>query len=290
MQKLLIFALLCALFIFSIARRGPGKEITPPVKIPPVKLPPVKLPPKPVMRTCYFIADPHAKTLTNVYFEAQGIGDWIAYKGPHMTISYRGQKMPGNRWVGIVEWFARIGDFTVRSKGNQITVDGHLHPLNKPNKVAMGATSVTWNNKSVQLRTRGEEADFQFFGTFWNLNIRSTRDPSKIKGLCMKQFLPSKAFPHPKPAAVIMTPAASCPKRTQYVTWCKKHNKTQHAIDRCVFDRCAGTGKALENEIIKREDKERQKTVQKLPKVQQKVIKLLKKSARRLQRKSNELQ
>jgi hypothetical protein len=218
---------------------------------------PFRDPPKYITRECYFTADPHAKALTGKHFEAQTVGDWVAYKGPRLTMSYRGKSM--GRWVGIVEWYAKLNGHTIRTKGNQLLIDGRSFPLQNGGKKSWGKTSVTWQNNKVSLKTLGEESDIFYYGSFWNLFVRSTRCLKKIKGLCNQQWVASKAFDHPQAAKRPHLPRKPCPNRKDHEKFCRAHTKNPYHFKECVSDRCRGTSKRIEGKILKQERQEKNK-------------------------------
>jgi len=233
-----------------------------------LKVPSGPPPPKgKVQRRCHLIADPHGLSLLGDSFEAQTVGDWVAYHGPRLLVSYRGVKMNPYPWVGIMDYFATLDGHIVKThwngKGVDVTIDGTMHDMDQGGKVAWGRTSISWSSAGIKLQAPGEEADLDFINVktptpwwkvgmhFWNLYIRSERDPQKVQGTCMHQWIKSNHFDHPRPSKIEKFKPVECSSREVHEKFCR-FTKIPLLFRNCVYDRCLHFPTFVEKKIAKR--------------------------------------
>jgi len=65
--------------------------------------------------TCTLYADPHVQGFSRKFYDAQTEGDWVLYRGRHLSAHYRGRRF--GAWVGPVK-------FGVKLKRNRIYTTG----------------------------------------------------------------------------------------------------------------------------------------------------------------------
>jgi hypothetical protein len=217
---------------------------------------------------CHLIADPHGLALTGQYFEAQTVGDWVAYDGPRVHISYRGVKMDPYPWVGIMTFFATIDGHIVKTHWNgdgmEVTVDGVTFDIDTPSQRVFGEITISWSSAGIKLIAPGEEADLDLIRPtvvtpwwkpgmhFWNLYVRTDRDPSEVKGVCMHQWIGSNRFDHPKPPVRVNLPVPKCDAVEEHENFCRRFLNIREEVHNCVFDRCLHFPKEEEKKVIKR--------------------------------------
>jgi len=198
---------------------------------------------------CYLQADPHAHGFNGANFEAQVAGDWVEYRGLHLSVHYRGNSM--GRWVGQVQWGAFVYGQRISSRGfdvSLVNIDGRdvrLHagknPLPKGGFLNVEGTKITISTND------GEEADFISFGSFFNSFIRS--DVESVSGICSQQFVKSSFFSSPVNGHVEHIHEHLCARRNHFEGRCRRIGLAGTKLINCIFDRCAGVSKREEKKI-----------------------------------------
>jgi len=208
-------------------------------------------PPPRRTRTCYLVADPHASSFDGARFDAQTVGDWVFYKGPHLEASYRGKSM--GRWVGAVQWVVRVHHNLIKSIGfNQVSINGHVHNIAKAGTKNLNAgTQVVMTGNRVTISSKGEAVDFYAYGYYFNLYARSDKRADRISGICAHQMLHSGDFGTVKRPKIVHFPHRHCAKKAHYTRVCQRRKLRGVLLRNCVFDLCAHTPKNVVFKIRK---------------------------------------
>jgi len=212
--------------------------------------------PKPKM-TCDLYADPHVKDFKGKYFEAQKTGDYVMYNTETMTVSYRGKKF--GRWVGVVNYLVKVGDDFVRNVGFKgVAVNGSpVNIANGQTHQLRAGTIVVKGNKFTITSQRGEIAEFIAHGYFFNAYVRSNVQGST--GLCVHQFVHSKAFRHPQEGESVHKKIGSCHSKKRHENFCHKRGLVGANFNNCVFDLCQKMPRKQEIALLKEKRKENKK-------------------------------
>jgi len=213
--------------------------------------------------TCAAEGDPHFTLFDGRHLDFQGVGDWVLYKGHHLTIHYRGASWYGFPRVQI-KFAAKIRGDIIISQGqdlSRIKVNNRLvHlPENKVFKLPNGG-SLTKSGNRLNMNTNiNEDADFySYAGTtdprgqpfYFNSYVRSASH--KIGGACAAQYIQAKGlFSTERKARIKKVKLPKCPKRKRYIRFCEKRTTKKSTVKNCVFDLCAGIRKNNEKKLLK---------------------------------------
>jgi len=201
--------------------------------------------------TCSLYADPHVHGFNNRYYNAQTVGDWVLYRGVHLSAHYRGVKM--GSWVGAVKFGVRLYGDRITSNDltfNSIRINGEVQTLtNGVRKISRKGSVIKAGNKLTFSTNDGEEVDFITFGSFMNVYVRSNVDT--VHGICSQQFIKSKFFKHSQKGKIVEIETEKCPNREKYTISCKKRGLRRGALRQCIQDLCNGLSKEIENKMIK---------------------------------------
>jgi len=235
---------------------------------------------KPKKVACFIYADPHVRDKYGRHFEAQTVGDWAITISETFKAYYRGKSM--GRWVAVVDWIVKTNGVTIRHSGfGGVAVDGgKIQLLNgKPFALPTGGSIIKKGNMVTIKSGDGEEIDFISYGKFYNVYVRSNKKGTK--GLCNKQFLKTKVFPHPRKGVIlpkVKINAKTCKKFLKHSTYCRAKGLNGVKLRECIQDLCLKLPKKIEKQILKDNKKEKRKRMPKgkNPKVPKKKLQPLK--------------
>jgi hypothetical protein len=186
---------------------------------------------------CLMFADPHARTLKGVGFEAQKAGDLALYLGDHLNVHYRATQQRG--WTSIVKIGVEMGRLRFISTDMSLTnwmVNGVVRAINGQNK--FGLVTVTRNGNTIIFNTnQGETLTVVTKGWYFDTYITSNIGDSK--GICSKQFIQSRFFAHPVKDHDVED-KKKCLKKKLYKRKCLKLNLSGKKLKTCIFDLCKG--------------------------------------------------
>jgi len=199
---------------------------------------------------CQMYADPHVHGFNGKNFNAQVDGDWVEYRGLHLSIHYRGKRF--GSWVGQVHWGAHVFGQRIASRGfdvKQVNIDGQDITLQSGrNKLPRGGYLDINGNKITISTGEGEEADFVTFGSFFNSFVRS--DVEIVSGICSEQFVKSNFFSSPINGKVEHIHERLCHRREHFEKRCRHDRLVGAKLINCIFDFCQGVSKKFEEKIV----------------------------------------
>jgi hypothetical protein len=175
--------------------------------------------------TCELYADPHVHGFNKKYFNAQTVGDWVLYKGKHLSAHYRGKSF--GVWVGPIKFGVKLFNYKIYSIGfnfDTIKVNGRVKKLLNGVNILKHGGLITKNGNKITFSTNdGEEVDWVSYGSFFNAYVRS--NIPKISGLCSEQFVHSHFFKHYHKGHRKHFAKKVCHRRKFHVETCKKRIK-----------------------------------------------------------------
>jgi len=210
---------------------------------------------------CQVYADPHVHGFTGRNFNAQVDGDWVLYRGLHLSVHYRGKRF--GSWVGQVQWGAYLFGQRISSRGfdvSSVNIDGQDIKLsNGRNKLPQGGWLDLAGTKITLGTGDGEECDFVSFGWFFNSYVRS--DVEVVGGICQQQFIHSKFFSSPIRGRIRSIHERLCDRRDEHERTCRRNRLVGTRLINCIFDLCQGMDKRIVRRLV-RNNREFKKSVQ----------------------------
>jgi len=105
------------------------------------------------LRVCNIFADPHVTPFSGATYNAQVMGDWVAYGGYKLEAHYRGKSF--GSWVGINVFGVTLCGHRIQSVGfnvNELIIDGKRESIGAKKRVGCGhitksGTSLTFFNR-----------------------------------------------------------------------------------------------------------------------------------------------
>jgi len=189
------------------------------------------------VRACNIFADPHVTPFSGAMYNAQVLGDWVAYGGFRLESHYRGKSM--GSWVSINSWGVLLDGHRIESQGfsaSSITVDGQHHNLGGKHQVGDG--SITKSGNTITFSIDGEEVSFTTYGSYFNMAARS--NVINTRGLCNHQFVKSGYFGNAQEGHFGDMRKPRCHKKEHYREFCKKRGLFGEREFACMLDRCSG--------------------------------------------------
>jgi len=212
--------------------------------------------------TCELYADPHVHGFNKQRFEAQTRGDWVLYRGKHLSAHYRGKSM--GSWVGPIKFGVKLFNHkiythgfdlgTLKIDGEKVSIPAGVTPVGKRGQI----TRV--NNRITISTQNGEEIDIVSYGWFFNAYVRS--NVRVITGICSHKFIRSNFFNHPEKGKLEKFKRDVCPRRQFFRAECKGRGLNGEGLRFCVKDLCAGLPKKVEDRLLKRNEIEEHKLIQ----------------------------
>jgi len=203
--------------------------------------------------TCELYADPHVHGFNKKDFNAQTLGDWVLYRGKHLSAHYRGKSF--GSWVGPVKYGVRLYDHKIYSVGfdlSKLRINGKIRTILEGELKLNGKGGIIRKNKNtITFSTNhGEEVDFISFGWFYNSYVRSNR--RHVTGVCSQKFIKSKFFHNPHHGKRITITKVKCPNKKEFIHRCKNRKLNGKKLKFCVADLCNGLPVRIEKQILKK--------------------------------------
>jgi len=189
------------------------------------------------VRSCNIFADPHVTPFTGGMYNAQVLGDWVAYGGFRLESHYRGKSF--GSWVGIISFGVVLDGHMIKSTGinaNRITIDGHSKEVG--GKIQVGDGSITKSGNTITFSIDGEEVSFTSYGSYFNMAARS--NVINTRGLCSHQFVKSSFYGNPQEGHFANVKKTKCHKKEHFREFCKKRGCMAEQEFACILDRCSG--------------------------------------------------
>jgi len=193
------------------------------------------------VRSCNIFADPHVTPFVGGMYNAQVLGDWVAYGGFRLESHYRGKSF--GSWVGIVQFGVVLDGHHISSTGinaNRVSVDGHEVDVNS--KIQVGDGHMTKSGNTITFSIDGEEVSFTSYGSYFNMAARS--NVVNTRGLCNHQFVKSSYYGgSAQDGHFANIRKGKCHKKEHFRQFCKKQGLFGEQEFACMLDRCAGMKK-----------------------------------------------
>jgi len=190
------------------------------------------------VRSCNIFADPHVTPFVGGMYNAQVLGDWVAYGGFRLESHYRGRSM--GSWVGIVQFGVVLDGHHISSTGinaNRVSIDGH--EVDVGSKVVVGDGHISKSGNTLTFSIDGEEVSFTSYGSYFNMAARS--NVINTRGLCNHQFVKSSYYGgDAQNGHFANVKKPKCHKKEHFRQYCKKQGLFGEQEFACMLDRCSG--------------------------------------------------
>jgi len=193
------------------------------------------------VRACSIFADPHVTPFSGAMYNAQVLGDWVAYGGFNLEAHYTGNSH--GSWVGVMKYGVELYGHKIESIGfdvGSLKIDGHVRSTAQ--KIHLSHGTITRSGNSLSFNTNdGEEVTFTAYGYFYNILVRS--NIKNTRGLCAHSFLKSAFHKNPQEGEFKEIEARHCHKKFHFRRFCQKHKLHGGELHSCITDLCSGMKK-----------------------------------------------